>query len=1167
VNAARRTSAYLLVVTLVALLFAAFPVAADPVQVRAAVQSDTARLVFNWPAPVTYDASLDGTTLRIRFGRSVAADVAAGLAGASTYVSSARLLGDGQTVEVAMNPGNYRLNHFTAGNAVVIDVQGTPSPQAAEAEPAPEPAAAPEPQPEPEPVATAEAPATETTTETTTEPTPAPTPAAAPASGPEIGVRTGRHADKLRVVFDWLNEVPYELTRGDGVATIAFGAPARIDMASLNGVAPELIGEARSRGTSNGTAVDLAVPDSARINLFRAGEKVVADIFFPTDGAVAGRLPALASTAEAAPAPQPEPAAEPDSPVEVVAAEPAETQAEPTAETVEQTSDQPASLEVPTEETSIESLQGVSGLQVDTGAAASGGDIPIRVGPREDGEPGFALAFDWTNPVGAAVFRRGGALWLVFDQFTPVDVNAVKQTAGNNLIDIVQLQNPSATVLRMITGNGINPIAKRNGLTWLIEFKEQELSTLAPIQATPQLDSPVGSRVFLPVPEPGRPVVVTDPEIGDNFVVVPIIPLGYGVTHLYQYPQFRVRPSSQGAVIEPRIDTLRVRPLREGIEVTSTRTLHISPVSLEELARTGIDDDRALTRLVDFEPLKGVERQFLFAKRRVLERDIATTDDPALRARRELELAKFYLAHGYGAEALGVLRIRGENFESAAREPEHQLLVGMSNFLLHRPADAVNALESPELRINDEGNFWRSISGFAAGNLSGEVLRGIRSTARIPEPYPPKLRVPMTLWAIEGVLQAGDAIQAETMLETLAAEDLSEEEAARRQLLMARAARINGDTEIAVAQYEQAASRPAGPSQARAVVERVEMMLELDRISASAAAEELETLRYGWRGGEFEFGVLRKLGNLYLRSGNFRDGLSTLRQAATYFRDHPDAPKVTETMVQAFNALFLEGLADRISPVSAIAIYEEFKELTPAGRRGDTMIQNLADRLAKVDLLDQAAALLDAQIKFRLTGVDRARVGNQLALIHLLNGQYEQAINALDLSADPAITPELEEQRRLLRARGLMGMDRDAAALALIEDDESLAADQLRAEMHWDQGNWLEASKALRNLLGHDGIRPGQQLEEDQAILVLNYAIALTLAGNDRAIAHVNRDYGAAMAQTELAEPFKLIATPERFGLLDVSQVADKVREAEAFGTFLAEYKEQLATTPLSAIN
>ena len=1151
---AARRNLFNVFAALLACLFLVQTARADVVQVRAAAQTGTARIVFNWPAPVGYDASLDGTTLRVRFGRAVEADLSTGLSGIAAYVRNAQVLGDGQTVELSLVPGSYNLSHFTAGTAVVLDLQGTPPTEAVESA-SPEPVAAAEPEPAPDP---------EPDIEPTAEP-------GAAGSGPEIRIRTGRHADKLRVVFDWESDVGYSLDRSGGVSTINFSAPARFDTVALGRVAPELIGEVRGRSTAGGAAVDLAIPESARINVFKAGDKVVADIFFPTDGAVAGRLPAAAAVAAVDPtAGQPDeqqvgqPAAEPETSSVGQVADSGAAEPETTTVAEPQTLDAAGAQDVVSE--NVQQSAGL-GTATQTAGAASAGDIPIRVGPRDDGEAGFAMSFDWTDPVGAAVFRRGGALWIVFDQFTPVDIDAVRAAAGPNLVDIVQLPHQNATVLRMITGRGINPIASRDGLTWLVDFKQQNLSTLAPIQATPQLDSPVGSRVFLPVPEPGRAVAVTDPEIGDNFIVVPIIPLGYGVTHLYQYPQFRVRPSSQGAVIEPRIDTLRVRPLREGIEVTSTRTLHISPVSPEELARTGVDDDRPLSRIVDFEPLRNVQLKFLHEKRRSLEREVAVARSPAEKAKRELDLAQFYLAHGFGAEALGVLRVREGTVEGAGNELPHKLYVAMSEFLLNRPQMARETLDAPEFQVNDEGVFWRSVAGFAANNLSGDVLRGIRSTATIPEPYPPALRVPMSLWAIEGILQVGDAIKAEAMLEALGAETLTQEQQNWTALLSARAARINGETEIAIGRFEQVAAGPPGPSQARAVVERVEMMLELDRMTPLVAAEQLETLRYNWRGGEFEFNLLRHLGNLYLRAGHFRDGLTTLRQAATYFREHPDAPKVTETMVEAFNALFLEGLADRIPPVSAIAIYEEFKELTPAGQLGDRMIQNLADRMAAVDLLDSAAELLDAQIKFRLTGAEKARVGNRLALIRMLNSDYEQALVTLDETGGAEVPDDVERESRFLRARALMGMGRDAAALALIEDDEGLAADQLRAESYWAQGNWLEASKSLRNLLDHAGVRPGQALDQQDAMYVLNYAIALTLSGNDRAIARLNRDYGRAMAETPFDEAFGLIATPERFGVLNVAEVADRVKEAEAFGTFLAEYKDRLETTPLSAIN
>ena len=65
-------------------------------------------------------------------------------------------------------------------------------------------------------------------------------------------------------------------------------------------------------------------------------------------------------------------------------------------------------------------------------------------------------------------------------------------------------------------------------------------------------------------------------------------------------------------------------------------------------------------------------------------------------------------------------------------------------------------------------------------------------------------------------------------------------------------------------------------------------------------------------------------------------------------------------------------------PLTALALYDEYRELTPAGSEGDEMIGRLADRLVGVDLLDRAVALLDHQIKFRLKGEKRVEVRTKL---------------------------------------------------------------------------------------------------------------------------------------------------------------------------------------------
>ena len=64
-------------------------------------------------------------------------------------------------------------------------------------------------------------------------------------------------------------------------------------------------------------------------------------------------------------------------------------------------------------------------------------------------------------------------------------------------------------------------------------------------------------------------------------------------------------------------------------------------------------------------------------------------------------------------------------------------------------------------------------------------------------------------------------------------------------------------------------------------------------------------------------------------------------------------------------------------PIDALSLFYDFRDLTPVGRRGDEMIRKLADRLVSVDLLDQAAEVLQHQVDNRLQGAARAQVAVQ----------------------------------------------------------------------------------------------------------------------------------------------------------------------------------------------
>ena len=350
------------------------------------------------------------------------------------------------------------------------------------------------------------------------------------------------------------------------------------------------------------------------------------------------------------------------------------------------------------------------------------------------------------------------------------------------------------------------------------------------------------------------------------------------------------------------------------------------------------------------------------------------------------------------------------------------------------------------------------------------------------------------------------------------------------------------------------------------MVARTELLLKLRNISRGEAIDELETLRFAWRGDEFEFRLLRRLGDLYLAEGDYRNGLRTLRQAATYFRKHQEAAQVTQQMTKVFAKLYLDGAANDMPPVAAIALYEEFKVLTPSGEKGDEMIRKLADRLVSVDLLDRGAELLEAQVKSRLKGVEKARVGAQLALIHVLDREPKNAEEVLNATQESGLPDDLAARRRHLLARALSEMGREPEALVLLEGDESREADLLRVEFNWEKQDWSGAARALRRIVRSIMEESDEPLDDAKARYVLSLAITLTLSGNERAVDRLRRDYAEAMGNTSFGDAFLLIASPGAQGLADYRTIADKVGVAEKFKGFMVAYREQLRVAKLSSL-
>jgi hypothetical protein len=310
---------------------------------------------------------------------------------------------------------------------------------------------------------------------------------------------------------------------------------------------------------------------------------------------------------------------------------------------------------------------------------------------------------------------------------------------------------------------------------------------------------------------------------------------------------------------------------------------------------------------------------------------------------------------------------------------------------------------------------------------------------------------------------------------------------------------------------------------------------------------------------------------LYLAEGDFKNGLMTLREAATYFPKDVRAREVTREMRDAFIKLYIDGAADELPPLTALALYDEFRELTPLGDVGNELITNLAGRLVKVDLLDRAVALLNHQINTRLKGVQKTRAANQLAFVYLLDRKPEEALAVLDGKVAPDTPPEVAIERRHLKVRALGEIADYAKAVKLLGGDFSRDADLLRAEIFWRTQKWGEAAKVFARLVSaqineedEDG---DNTFGDEEKRTVLNWAIALSLSGNSAGLDAVRRRFVKQMAEGPYNEAFKVVTSHTAAPITSYQMLTHKVAEVDHFQAFMASYRERLLKLRAPGVN
>jgi hypothetical protein len=226
------------------------------------------------------------------------------------------------------------------------------------------------------------------------------------------------------------------------------------------------------------------------------------------------------------------------------------------------------------------------------------------------------------------------------------------------------------------------------------------------------------------------------------------------------------------------------------------------------------------------------------------------------------------------------------------------------------------------------------------------------------------------------------------------------------------------------------------------------------------------------------------------------------------------------------------------------------------GPNGDRLVRLLAGRLVKVDLLEQAARLLQHQVDERLEGLGRAQVAAELAAIYLMDRKPEQAFQTINLTRAPGLPQPVVLERRLLEAHALLDMGRLDHAVELVERDASEDAQRVRAEAAWRARDWERAALEMRRLLaGRDRSLP---FSEEERLVVLRAAIAMTMAGQDDNLRTLYREYAGEMAGSSQADAFEIVASGIHAEGVAVRDLARAVSRTDLLDRFLQRIRARM---------
>jgi tetratricopeptide (TPR) repeat protein len=1163
---------------LAALTFSAPARAAEPVKAEATLSAGGgfARLVVKFAEDVGSEVVTAGSIIVIRFERPVDVSVDQVADAVPSYIGSARRDPDGAAIRLSLSR-KVTVNTMTAGERLFVDFlpdswTGPPPnlPQEVVRELADRARAAERELRQQKAIAEAK-------------------------KRPPIRVRASVQPTFVRFVFEMPDGIGVSSVLNEQKLKLLFSKALTFDLADAKLSAPPNVASITQKIEGESATVELTMLGDVDVHSFREDKNYVIDVAFQqaekpsvmSQASDASHAPPMRSAEKRAGPMQLVPASAAHAPAEAAPAEamsapaPAPAAAMPVASAKPVMADKPVMAEkpvvaekpalaekpmaapppapdghaAPAIEAASEPMPKMPAAPV---AAAAPTEAKPEAGPANvsvvrDGT-GLHLTFSLPPNTPAALFRRADTLWLMLDSKTPVNVEPIRGQGGAAVADVsVEPQERGQAVRFRLNRPQLPSLAGEDlatGTNWTVTFADTVQAPSQALSAIRNIADPALANVTVPMQGAGLLHRFTDPDAGDTLFVVTARSPARGFIKRQDFVELSLLESIHGVAIRPNSDEVTADVGPDKVVLGKPGGLTLSPAdSGAERAPTAV---RPIFDLGEWR--KNRDGNFNARADALIEAAGAAASAGAEpRNAAQVDLARFYMARVMYPEAVGVLNLALADAKPGAEDPAALIVHALANILMGRPERALKDLASPAIGTNYDSQLWKAMVS-ARQSKWADAREKFKSAEFAITSLPIDLQRIVIADAMHASIEVKDYPGAAKRASELDVIGIAPEQTASIAVLRGRLAEGLGRDKDALDEYKRAATSPDRPAATEAKLLEIALKQKRDEISQEDALRELETLSVLWRGDALEVHTLEMLARIYADSGRFAESFGAVRIANLLAPNLEVARQGQDAASALFAQLFLGAKGDDLPAIDALGMFYEFRDLTPIGRRGDEMIRRLADRLVAVDLLDQAAELLQYQVDKRLEGAARAQVAARLAMVYLTNRKPERAIIALRSTRIADLSGELRQQRLLLESRAQSDVGRHDLALDIVSNITGREAIRLRSDIHWAARQWRESAEQIE-LYYADRWRDFKPLSAAEKSDILRAVVGYALAEDVIGISRFREKYLPLMSSDADRTAFEIASKPVGSSGADFAQIAKMAASVDTLEGFLRDMK------------